>query len=450
MEPGADNRDERKQIVEAKLLELGWEIEDIRSIYFYPRSNPANPELTTAAWTRIWKEVEPELQEKRTKRMRSEAIQAYDKFRAGEPAGQWRTLPATDDILKMRPFAELLARDVAEPAVTAADYASAAERTRVLSAAWTSKQKKRLSEGVILPSFTGDGSIMAVAGIEQADLAVATFVCLSKTPLCLTLEETINEAKFPRTILPLIGVTEALGHERLHSGTPIFECLRYSRCFDTPASSPRIEFSPVGSSAAVSLLALLSLDPATSRPLDVDKLNARFRCAHCIRLGTREGHLVMDWRRCISHHIASASNQNHPPQPAWVLLNAAETQAALGDQHKTSDHGGDSRQTWLCRRCLGEYTVNGHVSFVKNHIQRDHDIATPVQEDDFACLGANHCPMPRMTFYNSGLTKCICLRCPAPKRTRHFIREGVRSHLKAVHKFDVPLEGEDFRGVTEA
>ncbi|EJD46211.1 hypothetical protein AURDEDRAFT_164871 [Auricularia subglabra TFB-10046 SS5] len=357
-EPGADNRAERKQIVEAKLLELRWEIEDIESIYYEPKSNPVNPELTTAAWTRIWKEVEPKLQEKRRKRMRQMAGQAFERFRATLPAGHWRTFPAVEEVLTMPPFAALLSRDVTEPVVTAADYDSAAKETRQLAAVWSSKQKKRLAEGVILPSFTGDRTLMVAAGVGEAELAVSVFVCHSNTTLCLTFEQEVNGMKFPKIVLPLIGVTEALGHERLHRGTLVFESPGQPWQSTSPATSPSVEFSPRGSFAAISLLALLSLNPATARPLDVDNLNARFRCAHCLRLQPQvHGHVVMDWRRCIAHHLTSDSIPNHPPQPSWTLLNPEETQAALQAAVRTSERAGDYRRDWLfvIARVQGRY-----------------------------------------------------------------------------------------------
>ncbi|EJD46205.1 hypothetical protein AURDEDRAFT_184503 [Auricularia subglabra TFB-10046 SS5] len=66
---GDDARLQRKLLVEARLLEEGWDMDDITKLAFMPKTTPAKPDLTAAAWTRIRKEVEPTLLALRSRRL---------------------------------------------------------------------------------------------------------------------------------------------------------------------------------------------------------------------------------------------------------------------------------------------------------------------------------------------------------------------------------------------
>lgn len=71
---GDDTRLKRIQLVEAKLLDEGWEMVDIKRLAYVPKTTPAKPELAASAWTRIRKDIEPALLAVRSRRLFEEKV----------------------------------------------------------------------------------------------------------------------------------------------------------------------------------------------------------------------------------------------------------------------------------------------------------------------------------------------------------------------------------------
>lgn len=205
----------------------------------------------------------------------------------------WCTLPPSTEVYKMPPFAEVINRDVCIE-VTEADFVRASEQLPSLLSTWLAEKMEELTKGIILPSFSDVQTAVNIARPEDLDLAVSVFVCDGPTNACDGSQSSpkINGVQPRDKFVPFIGWSEVLRHERKHQNL----------AFRWPwNSSPgKMVFNERGCLAALTLLMALKLDPRTTRPVDMDRLETLFRCTHCLNVhrGTL-GYIVMDWRRCV-------------------------------------------------------------------------------------------------------------------------------------------------------
>ncbi|KZV89056.1 hypothetical protein EXIGLDRAFT_838785 [Exidia glandulosa HHB12029] len=477
----------RKYIVEAKLLEDGWEKGDISSLNYWPSSAPAKAELTAGGWTTIKKKLEPKLQEIRQRRlepMRRELARAvYHAHVETLPATEWAAVPYADEVLDMKPFADVIKAD-ASITVTDAHFAGAREQLPELLNRWLREKKQSLVQGLILPSFTDIPTAVNLAGPDDLYLAVAVFVCakpmsvcgsvfLGSKPmsLCGSTQKADRVAKIqPRDkAVPFIGLDEVLRHIKRHHDYPRFSS------YLSPVermSNDSVMFSERGCVAAVGILRALQRDPRTTRPTDLDKLKAWFQCAHCVRMHSNDlGFVVMDWRRCISHYIECADAEH--AAPSWTVYTPTEATQVWFNIVESHNATWVKKSTeWACARC-GEHSLK-RVDFdaVVHHAKETHNVQLPQEGDDIIWVGNTTRPMSAPVIIAPGralppvpkakarqaapaqtvrflvvpglpprpveVWRCVVCRNAQDRRQNRKFNDSsaVKAHVKAVHNID--------------
>ncbi|KAF8187980.1 hypothetical protein K438DRAFT_1004690 [Mycena galopus ATCC 62051] len=122
-----------------------------------------------------------------------------------------------------------------------------------------------------------------------------------------------------------------------------------------------IEFNIGGSAAAAELVALLGMDPATTKAAEIDATGARFVCGTC-QPDSQGRRLAMRWRDCVLHVEGSNTAASHGVS-SWLQLSSI---AAADVRRREQRDDYSPLRTWSCTLC-NEFSFETQNS-VKNHI----------------------------------------------------------------------------------
>ncbi|TFY58240.1 hypothetical protein EVJ58_g6536 [Rhodofomes roseus] len=158
---------------------------------------------------------------------------------------------------------------------------------------------------------------------------------------------------------------------------------------------PKFEFDKQASAAVEALMLQLGLDPATTRPEDLDRLHKRFFCEFC---GGRPryrfpGDVAYPWQAAIGHCIACPGSFSSST-PYLRLLNEDECKSVRKLEEAKSYM---PPHTWECNHCPG---ITYHLRVlpdVLEHIRTAHGISEPEEDVDYfhAYRDTHYNPIPQ-------------------------------------------------------
>ncbi|PBL01630.1 hypothetical protein ARMGADRAFT_1071161 [Armillaria gallica] len=366
-------RDERFSMIKTRLLELGYNEEDIRDI----RSEPSivrDAELTLQGWSRIRPGLEAAIADSRELRAQMNRTMALrDRFYTVKSILQaykqqflpvvWREMPSFADVCKFPAFRVIL-EGPTEQVVTVDSFADAVDELPTLIADW-----KRRGESTLTyrsSASLGNGTV------NPLKLATAVFVCKYKND-------------------PIITNTNFWQHQCVP-----FECpgLGIIGDVDDMLCSFRRGmhfFDRKRSAIAASLVQLASLDPVTTTAEEMDNLNLCFLPAH-ERVGEYSsvsgpmvyGLPILSWRECVQKGTSDSAS----PEPDFRLLTPEDESKKRQVVRKTVDFSWEAA-VFHCQLCSAHVDGPRWYEIVTKHLQDVHGVNDPQMDRDlFLTSGA--------------------------------------------------------------
>lgn len=356
-----------------RFMELSYEQQDIESIRSIICAS--DHRITDTNWMRVRGRLEPHLikaLETRIARERRHLI--HSRIKALEPAYnnykrtltpiQWTTLPRLSTMRQVPEIDDLINDDSDAPPDLARyedAFSCAPEVAEELSEGWREGLYKELGAA-------GHSHAME---IDRLSLATAVFKCVATRPCARGL---------------LFSWAEVQQH---NCGSTIgrygsrWQKYRYFIRDPVKASPGQriVRFWPRGPTAVHYLLRLLQLDPNTSRPEDLDRIDARFICTKCLpnllqNDGSRHvlGYEAFCWRRYVAH----VEEERHPlrfckltPSTCWARIKELE----IRDWYRWC--------AWSCNHCSAHLEDLQPRAVVVKHVRKCHAIESPREDEDF-------------------------------------------------------------------
>lgn len=252
-------------------------------------------------WNRIRPILEPNVLTKKNRRLAVEreniirerqtiVAKLYTAYKKTLLPSQWRYLPRTFDICRFLPFRSIL-DEPNETRITEAHFDKAIACLPEMIASWTARRRAEileLCEPILNSQDVEEGEVVQSTD-DSLELAICVFDCTA----C---EAGITNIQFLGcSSIPLISWSGAVSHG----------CMRRGGYFYGPLEpvETKLRFSERGSSAARSLIQCVQLDEKFCVPDDMDKLDLRFFCSHCVPMehrGRGYGRITFSWRDAVS------------------------------------------------------------------------------------------------------------------------------------------------------
>ncbi|KAF7318792.1 Catabolite degradation [Mycena chlorophos] len=432
--------------LKAKFLELGYVEADINAIRYQKGAEQATL-LTERSWKLVRSPLEEKIKAAKASRLRSErhalvrrrrnvAEGLYNTYKRSLVPTQWRSLPRSRVVLAEPAFNDIIAaaddREVTEAHFQAAvdslpemilslQAARSAHLLELIQAPHTAAAPTDAEPGEVLPSPPHPHSL---------DSALAVFICERKC--------TAGTSRWSSsTIATYVGQEAAAAHH----------CHLWYDWQQHEAGKTVFQLSPRGVQAAAALLESAGLDNSATCA-QMDALDARFLCKACSprKSGSNFTYSAYPWRAAITHFEHAHWHESLGIVPKWELLDPARMESV-----KTTET--DSTLSWACNHCVQHMNQCETRAKVAEHVEMMHGISNPaVGVDLFRLLDLEQAPatlyIPKEAVPPPNLkAEYNCLQCAGEKpsaRTRLFLLDGVKSHLKAKHQVASPVEGRDW------
>ncbi|KAF7325951.1 CUE domain-containing protein [Mycena kentingensis (nom. inval.)] len=442
---GASNRREKERDdiltkrdadITAKLLAMGYLEKDIRGVRHSNYFNQAKP-LTERGWTRIKAQLEQDVCTSRDHRLRNEragilrkrkeVVQGlYDNYKWTLVPSQWAHLPNLDALCFEPAFKAVIDSPI-DVDIDASHFTVAMQGIAETILAFQEARNAMLVSLVeSIPAVTEPGEITPQT--RSLDSATIVFTCKNKCGSIAYHSYTYTAAS------GLYVGREATAH-----------CCKRAFSYYEPDEPIKTVF----------VLSTRGMLAATwTRP-------TRGFCVFHVRrggMGGGDNHYAYTWRSAIAHFCQTEKEKDDiHATPNWRKLDDQ-----LTERTKRTE-GADNTLSWACNHCAHNLEKCETRAKVAEHIRSTHAIAHPAAPKDlFRMLN-----IPRnavtLTIPNSAIVarqqqaqaqrqqqqqaqrqqqqqqqgKFNCLLCTGgslAKRTREFILDGVKSHIKAVHK----------------
>nr|GAT56442.1 predicted protein [Mycena chlorophos] len=436
---------QRYNDLKAKFIELGYVEADINSIKGQKVAEQPTP-LTERDWGRVRSQLEKTIEAAKSKRLyferkavvdkrRNVAEGLYNTYKFSLVPSQWRSLPPLWSFLAKPVFKDVIeAADDVE--VTEAHFQAAVDSLPEMMISAQTARSAHLLELIQTPptppapADAEPGEILpSPPHPHSLDSALAVFVCKRKCR--------VAPSQWPGSAIPAyVGQEAAAAH---HCEEP------YS-WIHGPHNTV-FQLSERGVLVASALLKSVGFDDKATCA-QMDTLDARFVCQVCParKVSGKLTYWVYPWRAAITHfaHI----HQAKPCVPQWKLLDPARTELVKGTET-------DSTLSWACNHCAQHAKQCETRAKVVQHVESIHAISNPSVAVDFFRLvdfdpipATLHIPKEVMPPPPPLQDQYNCLQCVGG--TRLFYFDGVKSHLKAKHKVDWPMEGRDWKKVPKA
>ncbi|KAF7318781.1 hypothetical protein HMN09_00390400 [Mycena chlorophos] len=445
-----EERDEisRKRFndLKAKFLELGYVEADINAIRYQKGAEQATL-LTERSWKLVRSPLEEKIKAAKASRLRSErhalvrrrrnvAEGLYNTYKRSLVPTQWRSLPRSRVVLAEPAFNDIIAaaddREVTEAHFQAAvdslpeiilslQAARSAHLLALIQAPHRAAAPTDAEPGEVLPSPPHPHSL---------DSALAVFICERKC--------TAGTSRWSSsTIATYVGQEAAAAHH----------CHLWYDWQQHEAGKTVFQLSPRGVQAATALLESAGLDNSATCA-QMDALDARYLCKACSprKSGSNLTYSAYPWRAAITHFEHAHWHESLGTVPKWELLDPTRMESVKATET-------DSTLSWACNHCVQHMNQCETRAKVAEHVEMMHGISNPALGVDlFRLLDLEQAPatlyIPKEVVPPPNLkAEYNCLQCAGEKpsaRTRLFLLDGVKSHLKAKHKVASPVEGRDW------
>ncbi|KAF7316507.1 hypothetical protein MIND_00169900 [Mycena indigotica] len=420
-----DRRQKEKQLVQkkrfddikAKLMALGYEEKDMQVIRWQTSVQQATP-LTERGWKILRPSLETDVRDAKEKRLKAEqqqllakrrkiVVQLYEDHKRTLVPNQWRTLPKLFELCEDAMFQSVI-NCPADVEVTAAHFNDAIQALPqtiiALQTARTANLQALIDSKPLSIQVTEPEPGEIAPHPRSLNSALAVFVCEKRCSTWNTSEVTY------------IGEEAAAAHECKHS--------QYYN--EAPPAETVFKLSQRGVLAASSLVKLSGLDVTNATCAQMDRLDARYICLGCPRRRSAQGehHNAYSWRAAVTHFALKGCNPNLVA-PQMQLMDSAQTDAVKRTE------GADTTLSWTCNHCAAHLKNCDTRANVVEHCKTSHAIVDPVVPRDlFRLLDLQR---PAASFLIPvEQSQYHCMLCSTPsQKTRLFIFEGVRSHIKA-------------------
>ncbi|KDQ18185.1 hypothetical protein BOTBODRAFT_42588 [Botryobasidium botryosum FD-172 SS1] len=352
-------RDERRALIKAKLIELGWE----RELSDYPQwedhslVNQAKA-LTERGWDNVRVALERYLQVQRHKRVKREMEARHEQRRqvlyslylsfleGQEPSSlPW---PNPAEVAHFAAFKAVAEDDTVAPELDVfEDVMSLLPEAIVL---WRSSLETSFTALLPEPDRTKD------------HLQLATTIFSSSGP---------QDVNFYPTVLLHRHITG----KRIMKPSSTSEMPEVEESFQWKVPKKSFKFNEQASNIAKNVIMACGMDPATTTPADLDELDARFVCMMCTKFS--KSLLAMTWRKSLHHKSACM---------VWRVATDEEDEKIReleSKQAKTLK----SVKTWSCNHCRPQ--SHYHYLFDKTkaveHVKNLHRVKKPKEELDYIC-----------------------------------------------------------------
>ncbi|KDR85928.1 hypothetical protein GALMADRAFT_393643 [Galerina marginata CBS 339.88] len=267
----------------------------------------------------------------------------------------------------------------------------------------------------------------------------------------------------PRSSLCAVESTTSRDFNALGLATSVFQCPCSSSRYDSRTGGSLIgwdgavphlscyalvpgwgsekwpHFSQRGHDAAIILVRLLGLDPATTKMWEMDALDRRFVCLVC--RPTSVARTAYTWQGAVYHHIEMGmSNYNMHDTLSWGLV-GPEAEAELKSREESEPN--IRQHNWMCNHCPEHFGKRVSRAAVIDHAKEIHDISRPINNLDYVYSLVNRTYRSPVCVYNH---EFLCLRCASTK-CRLYRWKDVQAHLKDFHGLSAFVEHEDWKKV---
>ncbi|KAF8878920.1 hypothetical protein BD779DRAFT_1170672 [Infundibulicybe gibba] len=262
------------QAIQGRLLELGYDIQDIPSTFYVPNSQKG-AELTDQLWTCIQLEIVEIVESNRDDRLERERAKLwverlailrslYVEYAKSMAPLQWCYLPNIYELAELSVFRDILEVDSSVD-ISRQSFLPATDRLSTLVPALISAKKERLISMLELSSSrTAD---------HPLDLATSVFVCTGRN--CT------NRA--------LISWEAIAAHN----------CYGIATRLHASYDSVTLGVSQLGASTASALVRLANLDPSSATITEMDALDLRFACFQCALTPGCRSITIYPWKSAV-------------------------------------------------------------------------------------------------------------------------------------------------------
>ncbi|PBK72124.1 hypothetical protein ARMSODRAFT_1016102 [Armillaria solidipes] len=367
-------RDERFSMIKTRLLELGYNEQDVWDI----RSEPSvvrDAELTLQGWSRICPGLEAAIEHSRVLQAKADRTLAlYDRFYIVKSILQtykqqflpvvWREMPSFAEVC-MFPAFRVILKAPTEQIVTVDSFADAVEELPTLIADWKRGRESELKYRSSASLDTGT--------VNPLKLATAVFFCEYKNDPIIT-----NTNFWQHQCVPF----DCSGLGNIRDVDDIFCSIRHGmHIFDRKRSA-----------IAASLVQLASLDPATTTAEEMDNLNLRFLPTHehvgeysSVSGPMVYGLPILSWRECVRKGTSDSAS----PEPDFRLLMPEDESKKRRVVRKAVDFSWDV-VVFHCQLCSAHVDYPRSYEDVIKHVQDVHGIDDPRMDRDlFLTSGAD-------------------------------------------------------------
>ncbi|TFY65855.1 hypothetical protein EVG20_g5225 [Dentipellis fragilis] len=402
-------KDKRYADIEARCLELGYTKADVSRIRTHREIRSGKP-MSARVWSRIWPILQPCLDKARADRLAAErnrrrrsreelVAELYIEFLKTRPPKTVPYLPSERDVLQLDNISAAIEEDTTVTQELRQTLTDIIPNMMPQLEAWTQERKTTLLSRLPVEEVPTTSSSSAEAPssqaadpIDQLEQAILVFTC----SVGFTCRRYGGFGGFNAQIL--VG-SEALAHRCNFLTEPPRD--------NTPALPL---FSEKGSEGVRELLSLLHLDPLTTTPAELDRLDPRFICLNCPAQPAYElfynfpglpRRKAMSWRACIEH-ILYGPGSNHK-EAKWATLSDEETQDA---KNREGNNPTALEPRWGCGHC--SVHIERHKSLSHwmarseaiQHVHEVHSIEEPEESKDFFWNPRFYQRFPSFTTYD--------------------------------------------------